>query len=269
MKFATYLLFKIENGRFPKENTEFVSTEQPTVEHIKPQNLSNPWIVDLGDNAEEKHDKYLNTLGNLSLVSRSKNSAISDESFISKKKFLKDEGSKFKTLNSFLLTLDKFDEKAINEREIALEKIVVKLYDIPSVDISNIRFDDSVEVVYNPEDCSIFTGSVPISFQLFGQEKTVQSYNEILFSVANWLLDKKPVVFDSLIKNKYRAWESRYPFITNNFKEDYQYSLLQGNVYLYKNSSVTSALFFAYDLIKKCGFDEELIIVLKKDTIKN
>ena len=61
-----YWLRRLENH----ERKERVLLEEYTVEHIMPQNenLSAEWQAALGDNWRNIHNKYLHTLGNLTLT---------------------------------------------------------------------------------------------------------------------------------------------------------------------------------------------------------
>jgi hypothetical protein len=79
--FATYILYRLENGRYPKASAEFVGAKSVSVEHIMPQHLNDDWVEELGEHAETIHQSYLNTLGNLSLSSGQKNSSLSDRPF--------------------------------------------------------------------------------------------------------------------------------------------------------------------------------------------
>ncbi|GAA7906965.1 hypothetical protein HpBT056_01400 [Helicobacter pylori] len=59
-----YFFERLENF----ERKERVSTHEYTTEHIMPQTLTEEWERDLGENFQEIHDKYLNTIGNLTLT---------------------------------------------------------------------------------------------------------------------------------------------------------------------------------------------------------
>ena len=72
-----YLLRKLENyGR-----KELVRVEDYTIEHVMPQDpdLSEEWQEELGKNWREVHEKYLHTIGNLTLTGY--NSELSNRSF--------------------------------------------------------------------------------------------------------------------------------------------------------------------------------------------
>ena len=72
-----YLLRKLENyGR-----RELISVADYTIEHVIPQNpdLSESWQQELGENWQEIQEKYLHTIGNLTLTGY--NSKLSDRPF--------------------------------------------------------------------------------------------------------------------------------------------------------------------------------------------
>ncbi|GAA9690048.1 hypothetical protein HpVH77_05460 [Helicobacter pylori] len=58
-------LERLENVGDKKEP---VNTKGLTTEHIMPQTLTEEWKKDLGENFQEIHDKYLHTIGNLTLT---------------------------------------------------------------------------------------------------------------------------------------------------------------------------------------------------------
>ena len=76
-KRRNYLLRKLENhGR-----RELISVADYTIEHVMPQNpdLSESWQQELGENWQEIQEKYLHTIGNLTLTGY--NSKLSDRPF--------------------------------------------------------------------------------------------------------------------------------------------------------------------------------------------
>ncbi|MBO6042632.1 HNH endonuclease [bacterium] len=75
------------------------------------------------------HNKYLHTLGNLSLSSVQKNSKMSNDSFLQKKKILLSDESKFNVLNKMLEKLDKFTEQDLINRTNELTQKVIERYD--------------------------------------------------------------------------------------------------------------------------------------------
>ena len=78
-KILRYFFDLIENsGKEPVDMSEL------TIEHIMPETLSSQWKNSLGDNFQEIYDKYVHTLGNLSITGY--NSEYSNDPFFSNKK---------------------------------------------------------------------------------------------------------------------------------------------------------------------------------------
>ena len=112
-----YLLRKLENdGR-----KESIRVEDYTIEHIMPQTLSEEWQPELGNSWREVHEKYLHTIGNLTLTGY--NSELSNNTFIDKQLM---EGGFLDSplrLNENLREAGRWDETAIvNRAEMLLEK---------------------------------------------------------------------------------------------------------------------------------------------------
>ena len=124
-KILNHVLIAIENA----EGKEFVSTENSTIEHIMPQNLTKEWEKELGPNYEEIHSIYLHTLGNLTLTPY--NSELGDKSFLDKKTC--DNGfckSKL-TLNEGLCELNTWTDKEIMDRTKLLTKKIINIWKYP------------------------------------------------------------------------------------------------------------------------------------------
>lgn len=269
VKFTTYLLYRLENGRYPNTYTESVITEQPTVEHIMPQNLTGEWIDDLGGDAERIHSVYLNTLGNLSLSSRSKNSSMSDESFKEKKKILTTDGSKFNVLNKDILSLTRFTENDIINRENRLEKILLEKYSLGVVDTRGIRFEDSYPVTCTDQPSIIFNGANPLSFILFDEEVYCDTYAGIVTNVSKILLKRYPEVIRELASKNYNPWgggEKKYVHYTLENDND---NLIGENIRVHTGLNAMYSIDLCVHLLKECSIDpEQLTIILKKDSIK-
>ncbi|GAA8368576.1 hypothetical protein HpBT210_06980 [Helicobacter pylori] len=78
-----YFFERLEN----LDREERVYTHEYTIEHIMPKKLTEEWERDLGENFQEIHDKYLHTIGNLTLTGY--NSEYSNKSFQEKKAWKK------------------------------------------------------------------------------------------------------------------------------------------------------------------------------------
>mgnify|MGYP001045790288 CR=1 FL=1 len=119
-----YLLEEFEKFN----NKEVVNFEELQIEHIMPQTLSDEWKKELGSDWELVYQKYLDTLGNLTLTGY--NPEYSNKLFIEKRdmeKGFKDSGLQ---LNRGLAKLEKWTEKEIMDRAEELSKIGLEIWSI-------------------------------------------------------------------------------------------------------------------------------------------
>lgn len=128
-KIRKHLLKKLENYN----SKEVVSIDNCTIEHILPQNrnLSQEWRDDLGLNWVEIHEKYVHTLGNLTLTMY--NSNLSDKPFVEKRDMKGGFRDSRLQLNKSLCDLDVWNEDAIHKRSEELTDIFFKVWPYPVV----------------------------------------------------------------------------------------------------------------------------------------
>lgn len=118
-----YVLVRLEHAMDPSERTD---TDNLEIEHIMPKTLNNDWKRDLGSGWEDIHEKYLHTIGNLTLTGY--NPELSNKSFSSKLPIYKD--SKIE-LSKNLKNYQKWDKVAIEERTNDLITRAAKLWVCP------------------------------------------------------------------------------------------------------------------------------------------
>lgn len=272
VKFATYLLYKIENGRYPKVYSEFTLANSVSVEHIMPQTLTDEWVVMLGNEAEDIHKTYLNTLGNLSLSSRSKNSVMSNESFITKRDILNTSGSKFIELNKDIKPdQTRFTKKEIENREERLSEIVCSKYDLGSVNVAGIKFEDNVEVICSTDYEEVFNSTVPIAYKIFDKEIPVDSFSKIIVGVAKILLEKYPEKMREIAANMYNPWNGgERDCIHYTIDENDKDQLIGEDIRVHTNYNANYSVQFTTLLMEQFGIDaSQLIIYLKKESVKS
>ncbi|RKV44615.1 DUF262 domain-containing protein [Helicobacter pylori] len=128
-----YFLERLENF----DTKEPVNTQECTIEHIMPQTLNLEWERDLGGNFQAIHDKYLHTIGNLTLTGYNKE--YSNNSFQEKR----DMENGFKQsplrLNQSLRDLEVFDEKEIEKRANYLADWALKIWTYPKLDAETLE----------------------------------------------------------------------------------------------------------------------------------
>ena len=173
-----YLLESLENWK----RKELVNAENYTIEHILPQNqnVSPQWQQELGENWERVKDKYLHSLGNLSLTGY--NSELSDRPFADKKSIEDGFDRSPLFLNASLREATTWNEDAILKRASKLAERACIVWQKPN--LSNDRLElykepetTKEQAVYNIEHYNYLQGDmlelkhIQISWMLFLKRK--------------------------------------------------------------------------------------------------
>lgn len=196
-KILKHVLIAIENT----EGKEFVSTENSSIEHIMPQNLTKDWESELGSNYEEIHGIYLHTLGNLTLTPY--NSELGDKSFFDKKTC--DNGfckSKL-TLNEGLCELDRWTDKEIIDRTKQLSKKIINIWKYP---VKTSRVFDILNHINETGDIEEYT---LIDFE----ELNNRTITRQLFDTLNILILKLDSTVDQVINKQYITYKKNKNFV--------------------------------------------------------
>lgn len=128
-----YFLERLENF----ERKERVYTHEYTIEHIMPQILTEEWERDLGENFQAIHDKYLHTIGNLTLTGY--NQEYSNNSFQEKRDMEKGFKQSPLRLNQSLKDLESFGEEKIKKRANDLADWALKIWTYPNLDAETLE----------------------------------------------------------------------------------------------------------------------------------
>ncbi|WQW48938.1 DUF262 and DUF1524 domain-containing protein [Helicobacter pylori] len=128
-----YFLERLE--KFDTE--EPVDTQECTIEHIMPQILTEEWKRDLGENFQAIHDKYLHTIGNLTLTGY--NSEYNNKPFKEKRDMEKGFKQSPLKLNQSLKDLEVFGEKEIEKRANDLADWALKIWTYPNLDAETLE----------------------------------------------------------------------------------------------------------------------------------
>ncbi|GAA8501418.1 DUF262 and DUF1524 domain-containing protein [Helicobacter pylori] len=124
--------------RLEKFNTEEpVDTQECTIEHIMPQTLTEEWKRDLGENFQAIHDKYLHTIGNLTLTGY--NQKYGNKSFQEKRDIEKGFKQSPLKLNQSLKDLEPFGEEKIKKRANDLADWALKIWTYPKLDAETLE----------------------------------------------------------------------------------------------------------------------------------
>ncbi|MFP6266412.1 DUF262 domain-containing protein [Helicobacter pylori] len=133
LKEKKYFFERLENF----DTKEPVNTKECTIEHIMPQTLTKEWKKDLGENFQAIHDKYLHTIGNLTLTGY--NQDYSNKSFQEKRDMEKGFKDSPLRLNQNLKDLESFGEKEIEKRANDLADWALKIWTYPKLDAETLE----------------------------------------------------------------------------------------------------------------------------------
>ncbi|GAA7054031.1 DUF262 and DUF1524 domain-containing protein [Helicobacter pylori] len=179
-----YFFERLENF----DRKERVYTHEYTVEHIMPKKLTEEWERDLGENFQEIHDKYLHTIGNLTLTGY--NPEYNNKSFQEKQGMEKGFKDSPLRLNQSLRDLESFGEEEIKKRANDLADLALKIWTYPKLDAETLE-------KYKPKKDKKENKVYDLSSYKFG------SHSRELFDILN---------------KEIKALDER---ITENFNQDY------------------------------------------------
>lgn len=189
-----YLLTRVEN-----QGKEQVITDNLTIEHIMPQNknLSTAWQKMLGDDWEVVRDRYLHTLGNLTLTGY--NSELGDKPFQEKKEMLEDMThiTHIVVLYSDVKDKAQWNAAAIESRAERLASLIKKLFPIDQPE-TKIEFKDPRYTLYTVADPHKATHKYVNYYELLGEKVNVGSFALMVRSVARKLYDLDNRIIDQM-----------------------------------------------------------------------
>lgn len=245
-----YLLCAIEN-----QGKETLDTENLSIEHIMPQNknLSMSWQKMLGENWQSVHEKYLHTLGNLTLTGY--NSELGDKPFEKKKEKLEETITHIAVLYSDVKDKSEWNSVNMEKRAKRLAEIILKLFPIEQPK-TKIEFTDPHYKLYtlaNPDDATYKTVNY---FEFLGERVNVSSFAEMVRSIAQILYDMDNSIIDDMAKKHDPLPEWTTPAFS--YEEDgvrNPFKLRNCNIYISTGYSASACIFFIRGLMKKYEFD--------------
>ncbi|RVZ44937.1 DUF262 and DUF1524 domain-containing protein [Helicobacter pylori] len=192
LKKIKYFLERLENF----DTKEPVDTQKCNTEHIMPQTLNLEWERDLGGNFQAIHDKYLHTIGNLTLTGY--NQEYSNNSFQEKRDMEKGFKQSPLRLNQSLKNLESFGEEQIKKRANDLADFALKIWTYPKLDAETLE-------KYKPKKDKREKRAYDLSSYKFG------SHSRELFDI----LSKEIKALDERITEKFNQEYISYMFDKN------------------------------------------------------
>ncbi len=208
--FITIDFYRFKKKKYFFERLEKFDTEEPvdtqkcTIEHIMPQTLTEEWKRDLGENFQAIHDKYLHTIGNLTLTGYNKE--YSNKSFQEKRDMEKGFKQSPLRLNQSLKDLESFGEKEIEKRANDLADWALKIWTYPNLEAETLEeYKQKGKREKKVYDLSSYKFS-PHSRELFDiLSKEIKALDERITEnfMKHYITYKHGTIFVSIVPLKY------------------------------------------------------------------
>jgi uncharacterized protein with ParB-like and HNH nuclease domain len=206
---------------------------KPTIEHIMPQTLSPNWEEHLGANWEQIYKDYLDTIGNLTLVTQEWNTELSNAPFEEKRHRFSNHALKLNSLYFSQEGLVRWNDEAILKRaEFLTEKILIAWPELGT-----------------PTMIQVNRGLRPVSLTILGETFPVNTWRDVAYQTA-LVISQLTENFETQIASQMPAYFDKHPF-RNACKQ------LPNGWYLYLNLSAASIKNFCQNLISLAGLSVE------------
>jgi uncharacterized protein with ParB-like and HNH nuclease domain len=229
----TILVFETINQYLSADSGGYtVLNDSATIEHIMPQTLSETWKRQLGANWEQTYRDYLNTLGNLTLVTQEWNGEkLSNEPFDKKQVLLAKHALRLNN-SYFSAPLTRWDENAIRARADYLMKQILEIW----------------PAFGEPQPPPSSAGTNPKAVIILGETFRVSSWRDVAFQTAETVA-KFVDDFDSIV--------AQMPSYFLKEKTRYTHRQLSNGWWLYTNLSGANVKSFCARLVALADIPEE------------
>ncbi len=262
-----FLLIAVEN-----QTKEKVETAALSIEHIMPQNknLSKSWQNMLGENWEYVHDRYLHTLGNLTLTGY--NSELGDKPFEEKKERLEnpETPTHITILYKGVLNQDTWAEPQIQARAKELSETILKLFPIEKPE-TTVEFNDPRYKEYKVSDPRNATYKLVNYYELLGERVNVDSFAGMVRSVAVKLYELDSSIIERMAKNTevFSGWVNpMFSYDENAVKNPFELKKGSG-IYISTGYSAYDCICIIRELLKCYDLDLEEDFVYSARSQKN
>lgn len=159
------------------------------------KNLSTAWQKMLGEEWETVRDRYLHTLGNLTLTGY--NSELGDKPFPEKKELLADTVTHIVVLYSDVKDKEQWNATAIENRASRLASEIIRLFPVEAPE-NKIEFKDPRYSLYTVADPHAATYKHVNYYELLGERVNVDSFAVMVRSVAEKLYDLDSSIIEQM-----------------------------------------------------------------------
>jgi len=258
-----FLLISIEN-----KTEERLVTDNLTIEHIMPQNknLSTAWQKMLGiDEWQSVQEKYLHTLGNLTLTSY--NSELVDHTFTENQNLVNKLKTNVVELYSDVDDKKEWNAQTIESRADRLAKEVKGLYPIePPAHV--ISFADPRYQEYTCDDPDVATYKAPNYYVLQGERVNITNFAEMQRSIINRLYEQDPSIVEELARNKDKLFSTSQTIMFSYDVNDVSggYKIGNADIYMSTGFSASHIMYIIRALLDKFDIDRSDFIYSARST---
>ena len=192
-----FLLEELENydSHHVVDISKLLESGTMSIEHIMPQTLTPIWEKSLEPNAEEKHAKWLHTIGNLTLTAY--NNKYSNKPFHDKLSMHNGFLESKLALNNFVIQCSTWGETEIEQRAKQLVERAAKRWPMIASTFTPSR---PVAETITLLDGDTFTFRQIQSFEFKGIENSAKSWKELYEYILKTLYEQDPGLMTTLIQ---------------------------------------------------------------------
>lgn len=234
-----YILSILENGISGIKEAVNIGSET-TIEHIMPQNKDNiEWQNMVGDDYDLVYEKYLHTLGNLSLTGY--NSELSDKNLSEKIKLIR-EKSKFAYLNADVIDKNKWNKKTITDRANRLSTKLLSELKLPNV--FGAKSSIKTENTHRVDDVAVdYSNMKPCAFILLGEKVNVSSSREMITKFIEKLYEIDQEQIYNMAANDFKSPGAQCPLLTlDSLKLRSSSEISNSGIYVETNRSFNATI---------------------------
>ena len=157
------------------KNPELGDLTNYSIEHIMPQQLNDGWLSDLGESYKDHYERWVDTLGNLTLIQS--NSKLGNQIFREKKKIL--IGSSL-ALNKYFHDIDSWTFDKIQRRAESLGETAIGIW--PDLSTQRSRVSGFPKFLKDP----------PPDIDFMGKNYTIENNHDIQEIVLEYIIKTHP-----------------------------------------------------------------------------
>jgi hypothetical protein len=229
-----HILESLEQAQSSNNEPVDITHARITIEHVMPQQLNEAWEAELGSNAADIHNRYLHTIGNLTLTGM--NESMGNSSFAEKKKTF--AGSGF-ALNKYFANPAQWNGTTIVERSKVLGELAVDIWRRPNTESKLKNADDP-------------TGYKPTHFVLFGVTYTATTWTDVLVTTCAILAQRHGVQEFANLATQVKGTIRQY--ISDTKDEMITAAQIPGTgLWVEANQSSKTTLWVINQILERCG----------------